>query len=152
MHVVKVRSMWYFILLMWGPCPGVGQSLRGVLVVVWVAPWAMVPQKYLPAAGLLPRVHLQPCPPQCPFPRAFSHVPQFFPFVPPSPGSYCLLLNTSEPRCGLPWAPCWCRAVSRGITAIWGSTWPPPTQGSLQPPVAKTCQFAPNTDAYSSAL
>lgn len=58
MHVVKVRSMGSFILLVWGPCPGVGQSLRGVLVLVWIALWAVVSQKYFPPAALLPKVLL----------------------------------------------------------------------------------------------
>lgn len=126
---------------------------QGVPVMMWVPPWPWPLQNTSSCRErLLPGVHLWPCAPQCPFPRAFPHIPQMFPFVSPSPGSYCMLLNTCEPRCGLPWLQSWCGPVSTGIRAIWGRTRPSPTQGTLQPPLAKTCLFAPNTDAYSSAL
>ena len=67
-------------------CPGVGQSPRGVPLVVWVAPG--------------------------------------------------------------PWS---LRSFHRHKGHL-GQHAAPSVQGTLQPPVAKTCQFAPDTDAYSSAL
>lgn len=82
MHVVKVRSMWCLILLVWCPCPGVGQSLRSVLVMVWVVPWAVVPPKSFPSAALLPRVLLWA--PTASLSYAFSCVLRFLPVVSPS--------------------------------------------------------------------
>lgn len=61
-------------------------------------PWCEVavgPQMYhRPSCvdRLFPGVHLQ----SCPFPHVFSHVPQIFPFMPASPGSYSLLSNMWE--------------------------------------------------------
>lgn len=133
MHVVKVRAMWCFILSVWGPCRGVGQSMRNVLVRVWVVPWALVPQKSFPPAALLPGCFSVL--PQYPFPCAFSCVPQFLPVVSPSPGRNCLLLNR--------WGEVW---VHMDTVLVWihlhGSQshfeqhMASPTKGILQPPVA----------------
>lgn len=100
MHVVKVRSVWCFILSVWGLCSGVVQSLRSVLVRVRVFLWAMVPQKSFP-----PQHSSQGCfsvLPQYPFPHAFSCAPQFLSVVSLSPGRSCLLLDL---RWGEVWAP-----------------------------------------------
>lgn len=80
MHVVKVRSMWCFISSVWGLCSGVGQSLRSVLVRVWVVPWAVVPQKSFPPAALLPRMLL--CAPTVPLCTCL--------FLCPSVSSFCV--------------------------------------------------------------
>lgn len=157
MHVVKVRSTYYFILLMWGPCLGADQSLG--VSLLWCGlpcgPWSLrIPSLLQGSSQEFISSHIpHGVPFHMPFPMSLDfYYYFFFPFAPPSPGSYCLLLSTGEPRCGLPWLQCWCETISTDIGAVWGSTQPLPTQGTLQPPVAKTQQFAPNTDAYSSAL
>lgn len=106
MHVVKVRSTYYFILLMWGPCLGADQSLG--VSLLWCGlpcgPWSLrIPSLLQGSSQEFISSHIPHSVPfHMPFPMSLDFYYFFFSFCTSFP--WQLLLAVKHRRAEV-WAP-----------------------------------------------